>query len=269
MKSIQNVGLTDVQAVYSGPEGKLWELIMGEQIHIGGFYSSMALAQEACIKTGMSGLDLCCCNGAGMRFLVRTLNVKQMTGVDATAYIVEEGIKRVKQEGYADKINFIQADVCDSGLESNYADFVWGQDAWCYVVDKKKLIAEASRIVKPGGIIAFTDWIEGDSELTCDDAERFLNFMKFPNINNISDYSSLLKKNNCEVVTAKDTKLFSPYIDLYLNMLNMQLTYDALKIISFDSNLMQSMAEEMRFMQHLAHKDKIAQGMFIARKQEI
>ena len=35
MKAIKNVGLENVQAVYSGPEGDLWELVMGEQIHIG------------------------------------------------------------------------------------------------------------------------------------------------------------------------------------------------------------------------------------------
>ena len=29
MKSITGIGLSDVQAVYSGPEGKLWQLIMG------------------------------------------------------------------------------------------------------------------------------------------------------------------------------------------------------------------------------------------------
>ena len=27
--------------------------------------------------------------------------------------------------------------------------------------DKKRLIAEAARLVKPGGTIAFTDWVEG------------------------------------------------------------------------------------------------------------
>jgi hypothetical protein len=50
-------------------------------------------------------------------------------------------------------------------------------------------------------------------------------------------------------------------------MLQMQLTYDALKIIGFDSELMQSMAAEMAFMQKLAHAGKIAQGLFIARKK--
>lgn len=39
--------LQDVQGVYSGAEGNLWELIMGEQIHVGGFKSSMELATNA------------------------------------------------------------------------------------------------------------------------------------------------------------------------------------------------------------------------------
>jgi hypothetical protein len=47
----------------------------------------------------------------------------------------------------------------------------------------------------------------------------------------------------------------------------MQLTYDALKIIGFDSELMQSMASEMTFMQQLAHAGKIAQGLFVARRK--
>lgn len=46
MKTTQGISLKDVLAVYDGPEGDLWELIMGEQIHIGGFSSSMALAEN-------------------------------------------------------------------------------------------------------------------------------------------------------------------------------------------------------------------------------
>ena len=75
MKSVSGIGLKDVQAVYGGPEGELWELVMGQQIHIGGFRSSMDLAEKAGIGPGMTGVDLCCCNGAGMRFLVRFRNV--------------------------------------------------------------------------------------------------------------------------------------------------------------------------------------------------
>jgi SAM-dependent methyltransferase len=268
MKTKDNIGLKEVQAVYSGPEGELWELIMGEQIHIGGFASSADLAEKAGISPGTNGVDLCCCNGAGMRFLVRFRNVARMEGVDATQRVIEQGIKRCEQEGLSDKIEFTLANVCDSGLADASADFIWGEDAWCYVVDKEKLISEAARIVKPGGVIAFTDWIEGSTGLTDAEAERLLTFMKFPNVQNLEGYSDLLTANDCEVIAAEDTGRFGPYVDLYLNMLNMQLTYDALKIIGFNSELMQAMGAEMVFMQELAHAGKIAQGLFVARKKE-
>jgi SAM-dependent methyltransferase len=268
MKSINSIGLDEVQAVYSGPEGQLWELIMGEQIHIGGFVSSMDLAEKAGISAGTKGTDFCCCNGAGMRFLVRFRDVAQMHGVDATEKVVEQGRRRCEQEGLSGKIEFTLADVCDSGLENASADFVWGEDAWCYVVDKEKLISEAARIVRPAGVIAFTDWIEGKAGLADAEAERFLTFMKFPNVQDHEGYSKLLAANGCEVIAAEDTGRFGPYADLYLNMLNMQLTYDTLKIIGFDSDLMKSMAAEMTFMQQLAHAGKIAQGLFVARKKK-
>jgi len=267
MKTMENVGLKEVQNVYSGPEGELWELIMGEQIHIGGFASSMDLAQKAGIGSGLTGVDLCCCNGAGMRFLVRFRDVARMRGVDATEKVLERGRRRCEQEGMSERIEFKLADVCDSGLAGASADFVWGEDAWCYVVDKSRLISEAVRIVKPGGTIAFTDWIEAKAGLTDAEAERFLTFMKFPNIQTIEGYSDLLATNDCDLVMAEQTGRFAPHVDLYLNMLNMQLTYDALKIIGFNTELMQAMGAEMVFMQALAHTGKIAQGLFVARKK--
>jgi SAM-dependent methyltransferase len=268
MKFVKIIDLKDVRKVYSGPEGQLWELIMGEQIHIGGLTSSMDLSEKAGINSGLSGVDLCCCNGAGMRFLVRFRDVAKMHGVDATQTVVEQGRNRCEQEGLSDKIEFTLADVCNSGLTDASVDFVWGEDAWCYVVDKTKLISEAARIVKPGGTIAFTDWIEGKAGLSDAEAERLMTFMKFPNIQSLDGYSDLLTANDCEVITAEYTGRFAPYVDLYLNMLNMQLTYDALKIIGFNTDLMQSMAAEMVFMQELAHVGKIAQGLFVAKKKK-
>ena len=267
MKSIAGIGLSDVQAVYGGPEGDLWELVMGQQIHVGGFRSSMDLAEKAGIAPGTSGVDLCCCNGAGMRFLVRFRNVARMHGVDATQTVIERGINRCKAEGLFDRITFTLADACNTGLPGASADFVWGEDAWCYVVDKKRLIAEAVRLLKPGGIVAFTDWLEGRTRLIDGESERFLQFMKFPNVLDIESYASLLEITGCDVIAAEDTGRFAPYVDLYLNMLNMQLTYDALRIIGFDVHMMEALGAEMNFMRDLAHAGKVVQGLFVARKR--
>ena len=158
------------------------------------------------------------------------------------------------------------ADACATGLPDAAADFVWGEDAWCYVVDKPALVAEAARIVRPGGTIAFTDWVEGPAGLSDEEAQRLLRFMKFNNVESIDGYSNLLVQCDCDVVRAEDTGRFAPYVDLYLKMLKMQLTYDALRIIGFDMDMMVAMGQEMEFMGQLARNGKIAQGLFVAKK---
>jgi ubiquinone/menaquinone biosynthesis C-methylase UbiE len=204
---------------------------MGEQIHIGGLSSSMDLAERAAIDEGSNGVDLCCCNGAGMRFLVRFRKVAHMTGVDATERVVERGRQRTEDEGLADRVDFVVGDATETGLPDATADFVWGEDAWCYVEDKAKLIAEAARLIRPGGKVAFTDWVAGPEPMSNDESERYLSFMKFPNVLDFGEYRSLLEECGCRVEMAEDTGRFPSHVDLYLNMLNMQLAYDALKII--------------------------------------
>lgn len=267
MKKADQIHLSDVQAVYSGAEGRLWELLMGEQIHLGGLHSSMELAERAEIGEGQTGVDLCCASGAGMRFLVRFRKVARMKGVDATRAMLELGRRRCAEEGLADRITFVEANACNTGLSSGQFDFVWGEDGWCYVEDKAKLIAEAARLVKTGGAIAFTDWMEGSVEMTEEEARRYLRFMKFPSVLSLAEYSALLERQACRVSVAADTGHFVGMMPLYLDMVEKQLTYDALKIIGFDSGQAQTILGEMRFMQSLAKAGKIIQGTIIAEKR--
>ncbi len=159
------------------------------------------------------------------------------------------------------------ADACDSGLPDRSADFVWGEDAWCYVSDKNKLLSEAVRLVESGGTIAFTDWVEGPAGMSDEEATRFLSFMKFPNVQDIPGYASLLEHNGCEVVCAEDTERFGPYVDLFLDMAAKQLTYDALCILNYDLVALETISNEFAFLGELAHAGKIAQARFVATKK--
>ena len=261
-----SVSLDTVTAVYSGAEGELWELLMGQQIHIGGMQSSLELASRAGIGAGQRGVDLCCCNGAGMRLLVRMQGVASMIGVDATATVVERGRSRTRAEGLDDRIEFRLADVCASGLPDHAADFVWGEDAWCYVLDKPRLIAEAARIVKPGGVIAFTDWVAGEVAMSVAERARLLEFMSFPHLESVTGYAALLEAAGCQVSCAEDTGRFARYTKLYIDMVSMQLGYDALRILGFDMQALTAIGTEMAFLQELAEAGKLAQGRFIARR---
>lgn len=267
MKSIEGVGLAEVVSLYEGIQGDFFQLVFGQQIHIGGLKASADLAERARIGRGQTGIDLCCCNGGGMRFLVRFRDVASMIGVDATPAIVERGLKRCREEGLEDRIRFVLADACQSGLETGIADFVWGEDAWCYVTDKPKLIAEAARLVRPDGVVAFTDWVEGRAGLSDTEAQRFLGMMSFANVQDIQGYARLLSDNGCEVLVAEDTGRFPSHIDLYINMIEMQLTYDVLATLAFRTDLLQTLTDGFRFLGELSRAGKIAQARFIARRR--
>ena len=267
MKSIQGVGLPDVISVYSGTQGEFMQLIFGQQLHIGGMEASLDLAKRAGIGAGQKGVDLCCCNGAGMRCLIRFCDVASMVGVDATQAVVERGRKRSRDEGLEDRIRFVVADACQSGLPAASADFVWGEDAWCYVADKPKLIGEATRIVRPGGVVAFTDWVEGPVELSEAEAQRFLGMMSFANVEGIGGYIRLLSDSGCEIIVAEDTGRFPAHMDLSLNLIEMQLTYDVLATVAFRRDLLQTIVEGFRFLRDMSRAQKIVQARFIARRK--
>lgn len=262
-----DITLKDVNSVYSGPEGRLWELIMGEQIHVGGFASSMALAKKAGIKESQKVLDLCSALGAGLRFLVKNFNVKGY-GLDGTQHMVEEAVLRAKRDGMDGAIEFRLGDVTNIPWPDHTFDVVWGEDAWCYVADKNKQISEAARVLKKGGTIAFTDWVEGPKGLSDADAERINRFMKFPYMESQKGYEALLKKHGFTVSVSEDlTSEFADYIQFYIDMLTKQLTFDALRIINWDMNLMQAMGAEMAFMLQKAKEGAFGRTRIIGVKQ--
>ncbi len=55
MKSIRGIELADVNALYEGWQGRIFELLMGQPIQVGGFRSSVELADLAGIATGEPG----------------------------------------------------------------------------------------------------------------------------------------------------------------------------------------------------------------------
>jgi ubiquinone/menaquinone biosynthesis C-methylase UbiE len=263
-----DITLADVNAVYDGPEGRLWELIMGEQIHVGGFAHSMVLAEKAGIKEGQKVLDLCSALGAGLRFLVKNHKVKGF-GLDGTRTMFEEAKKRAARDGMDGSIEFKLGDVTDIPWEDSAFDTVWGEDAWCYVTDKDKLLSEAARVLRKGGTIAFTDWVEGPEGLDDKDAERINRFMKFPYMESRKGYEALLAKHGFTVEVSEDlTGDFAQYIGFYIQMLTNQLSFDALRIIGWDMELFKAMGGEMAFMAEKAREGAFGRARIVGVKGE-
>jgi len=256
-----------VAACYSGPEQDVWELVMGKQVDVGGASSTLELAQKAGVGPGMKGVELNCNNGGGMRALVRLGGVDSMIGVELTKSVVETGKKRTEEEGLSNKIAFINKNSLENGLPDASADFVYSKDAWCYMPDKQLIIDQAARIVKPGGKVMFTDWIEGEG-LSDQEAQQFLSLMTFPAIPTVEEYAQMMKKANFKVEIAQNSGRYSAAMDSYLHMLKLQAVYDAKKLLSWDVAAYDKLISDFEFMAKLAKEGKILQGMFVGRKLE-
>jgi ubiquinone/menaquinone biosynthesis C-methylase UbiE len=242
---------------------------MGEQIHIGGFAESMVMAQKAGIKKGDKVLDLCSALGAGLRFLVKNFGV-QGYGLDGTEHMVNEAKKRAAQEKLADKIEFKLGDVQNIPWPNETFDVVWGEDAWCYVACKETLIKEAARVLKKGGTLAFSDWIEGSAGLTDQEAERISNNklgMTFPYMESQKGYEKLIAKYGLKLISSEDlNEHFAEMIDLYIQFLTKQHLYDALRIVGDNMEFFQAKGAEMGFWLEMAKARKFSRGRWIAKK---
>ena len=132
--------------------------------------------------------------------------------------------------------------------------------------DKQLIIDQAARIVKPGGKVMFTDWIEGEG-LSDPEAQRFLSLMTFPAIPTVQEYKQMLEKANFVVEIAENSGRFSPAMDSYLHMLKLQAVYDAKKLLSWDDEAYEKLISDFEFMAKLAREGKIIQGMFVGHKR--
>ena len=106
MNGQYDVSVNDVSAVYAGPGGKLWELLMGEEIHVGGAEQTDYLAKKAGIDEkgkDLILLDICSALGGPARHLVEKYGIR-VIGVDITPEMMEEAQKRTIGKPFKDKI---------------------------------------------------------------------------------------------------------------------------------------------------------------------
>ncbi len=212
-----DISIETVCSVYSGPGGMLWELLMGEEIHVGGAAETDILAKRVGITAASSVLDVCSAVGGPARHLARQYGC-HVVGLDATPSMVEEAVQRTAGAGLVGRVSFRLGNALDMPFHANTFDVAWGQDAWCYVTDKARLLHECARVVRPGGAVAFTDWLQTGP---MDEAEwtRLGTFTAFPYLESLDGYVALAEAAGLKVVEKKDLSPdFARSMQHYLEM---------------------------------------------------
>jgi sarcosine/dimethylglycine N-methyltransferase len=128
-----------------------------DQDHYGGLEANDALAAAAELRSGQKVVDLCAGLGGPARYYAVKYGV-DVTGIDITPPRVAGAEELTTLVGLQKRVRVLQGDVMAIPLRDESQDVVLSQEAFLHVPDLSKTFAEAQRILKPGGMFAFTNW---------------------------------------------------------------------------------------------------------------
>ena len=258
-----DVGIDGVNDVYDGPGGTLWEMLMGEQIHVGGETETDLLAQKAGVTASSVVLDVCSALGGPARHLARKIGCR-VVGLDATPKMHDEAQRRTKEAGLEGKVTYKLGNALDMPFRAGAFDVVWGQDAWCYVTDKERLVLECARVARPGGTIAFTDWLE--SGPMSDQQWTALNsFMVFPYLETLDGYARLAEAAGLQVVELEDLGTdFARHVQTYFDALTGN--HRAAVVAAYGQEMYEAVERGLSMWRDASAAGQVGRGRVIARK---
>ena len=202
----------DVRANYSQVGNELIEKLYGNgYLSIGGTRSTDILAAEAGVTRESRILDVGSGLGGPALHLAESHGCR-VTGLDLVDLSVSEGNRRAEARGLDHLVDFRVGDATEMPFESGRFDVVLGQDAWCHVPDKDRLIGECARVLTPNGTLAFTDWLRV-GEMDDDFRAQLLSATASSNLASLQSYCTLLEKRGFSILTRQD--ISDGFLDRY------------------------------------------------------
>ena len=178
------------------------ELWPHDQDHFGGTAATDALVRQAGIAKGMHVVDFCAGLGGTVRYLAHCYDVT-VTGIELTPARVAGAQQLMDLVGLQDRARVIQGDVMDVPLGESCADMVISQEALCHVPDLHRTMAEAFRLLKKGGRLAFTSWI-ANRPLSDADAKLMWDGMAIQPVQSIASYRTLVEAAGFHQISTTD-----------------------------------------------------------------
>lgn len=114
------------------------------------------------IKKGSYVLDIGCAFGETAVWLAQNLDCRVL-GIDIVELQTDKATEFAKQLGLEDKLEFKCLDAGEISFEPNTFDYVISLGVLVHVPAKDKVFQNAYQALKPGGGIAFSDPIRGES----------------------------------------------------------------------------------------------------------
>ncbi|MCK1360539.1 class I SAM-dependent methyltransferase [Bradyrhizobium sp. 199] len=193
------------------------ELYAHDQDHYGGLTATDELARQARIGPGTAVADFCAGLGGTVRYLAHKYGAN-VTGVEFTPVRAAGAQELTRLVGLQEVARIVEGNVMDAPLPDASVDAVVSQESFCHVPDVKRALAEARRILKAGGRLAFTDWVANEP-LAPADAQLMWDGMAIQPLRSIADYRRLVENVGFGVLSVTDlTEEWRPILEERLAM---------------------------------------------------
>ncbi|MDP6411893.1 MAG: methyltransferase domain-containing protein [Arenicellales bacterium] len=233
-----------------------------DQDHFGGLAATDALALHAKINESTHVLDLCCGLGGPARYLAYHYGCR-VTGVDMNTDRLAGAVRLTERTKLQDRVLFHHANALQTGLADETFDVIVSQEAFCHIPNKKTLITECVRLLRPGGRIVYTD-ILARSSMTNEIRSRLETEMVFSELSTLEQYCHLLEEKGCQVIEVED--LSDNWAQILIDRLAMYRSLKEQTVSSFDLAHFQKWDRTYSFFVGLYRSGELGGGRFVAHK---
>jgi sarcosine/dimethylglycine N-methyltransferase len=234
-----------------------------DQDHFGGVEANDILISKAGITKRHRVLDVCSGMGGPARYVADRIGC-QVVGLDFTRsrYLAAQRLTAMVHLEHL--VSFEYGNALDMPFDAKCFDAVIGQEAWCHVPEKPRLISECARVVKPGGVIAFTDILRKEA-LADTEMERLRREMTFPTLETLQGYTALLEGQSCRMVARDD--LSEQWAQILIKRLAMYRSLKDETTAKFGAEHFRKWDDTYAFFVGLFGAGKLGGGRFVFRRQ--
>ena len=116
------------------------------------------LARALAIRPGQRILDAGCGVGGSAIWLAQTFGA-EVVGITPVPSQVDRARRHARATGVADRVTFEQQDYTHTTFPDRSFDYVWAIESVCHAPDKRAVLREARRVLRPGGRLGVIEYV--------------------------------------------------------------------------------------------------------------
>ena len=119
-------------------------------------------------------LDIGCGAGGITVSLIDDYGAQKVIGVDVEKDVVKVARDRVFKNGLKDKIEILLVDKSRLPFNNDSFNMVFSKDSFVHISDKESIFSQVFKILKPGGVFVFSDWLISHDRKPSKEMEYYL-----------------------------------------------------------------------------------------------